>query len=104
MQACAKEVMAGSPITYVKDARLCGNIFEPESPSSGVNGPVSCVNTEFFVDHQEPLDALKWIQEDGGVWPLGDLPDGHEFLLAFESSSRRRRSLSSRRAQVEGTL
>lgn len=85
----ADNVMVRSPIAYVKEGKPCGQIFE-DNPESGVNSLVSGVDTGFFVDHQEPLEALKWIQENGGSWPLGDLPEGHEFLLVFESSRRRR--------------
>ncbi|KAM7190662.1 acyl-CoA N-acyltransferase [Rhypophila sp. PSN 637] len=92
----AGDVMARSPITYVKEGKPCGQIFEDNS-KTGVNSIVSGVDTGFFVDHQEPLDALNWIQESGGSWPLGGLPEGHEFLLVFESSRRRRsRSLPGR--------
>jgi hypothetical protein len=83
--------MAQSPIAYVKDARLCGSLFS----SDEAKGLISGVDSSFFVDHDEPLEALTWLRENR-AWPLGDLPDGHEFLLLFEISRRRRsRSLSS---------
>ncbi|KAL2024559.1 hypothetical protein VTK56DRAFT_7602 [Thermocarpiscus australiensis] len=102
VQACAKDVMAESPITYVKEAKLRGRIFDPDSTGSDARGLISGADTGFFVDHREPLDALAWIRERG-VWPLGDLPEGHEFLLLFESSRRRRsRFLSRCQADVDG--
>ena len=95
-------LMAGSPITYVKDAELRGSLFS--MPSDEAGDLVSGVDSNFFVDHEEPLVALAWLQEEN-FWPLGNLPDGHEFLLVFESSRRRRsRSLSrGRYGQVSGT-
>ncbi|KAK3386023.1 hypothetical protein B0H63DRAFT_523349 [Podospora didyma] len=104
-KACAEHtaaLMAGSPITYVKDAELRGSLFS--MPSDEAGDLVSGVDSNFFVDHEEPLAALAWLQEEN-FWPLGNLPDGHEFLLVFESSRRRRsRSLSrGRYGQVSGT-
>ena len=69
-------VMSSSPIEYVKNAVRCGKLFDSED-STGI---VSGVNTGFFVDHAEPLKALAEIRETW-EWPLGDLPDGCEFLL-----------------------
>jgi hypothetical protein len=88
VQAHAKAIMEPSPIDYIKEAKLCGNLFNPESTS----GIVSGVDTGFFVDHQEPLEALQSIPKDW--WPLGDLSDGHEYLLIIEGTKRRSRSLS----------
>ncbi|KAK3373666.1 hypothetical protein B0T24DRAFT_624167 [Lasiosphaeria ovina] len=99
MQTCASEVMASSPITYVRDAQLRGSLFQPDSTVSGL---VSGVDTNFFVNHEDPLRALTWLQGQD-LWPLGNLPDGLEFLLVFEAPRRRSRSLSRRRAQVGET-
>ncbi len=68
--------MRASAILYVKDAKLCGTVFDPEDST----GLVAGVNTEFFVDHTEPLKVLKQVRRKL-TWPLGDLPDGYEFLL-----------------------
>lgn len=81
----AQEIMETSPIQYVKDAKLRGSIFN----SSDTSGLVSCVDSGFFVDHAEPLDALGWVRENMD-WPLGDLLDGHEFLLIVEARHRSR--------------
>lgn len=43
---------------------------------------VSGVNTGFYVDHKEPLGGLQWLRQFR-EWPLGDLPEGHEFLLVI---------------------
>jgi len=62
------------------------------------HGPSSGVDTEFFVDHEDPLSALAWLREQE-VWPLGDLPDGQEFVLLFESMRHRRSRWLSRRPE-----
>jgi hypothetical protein len=41
--------------------------------------------TEFYVDHAEPLAALS-VFKDKRRWSLGDLPEGHEFLIILPSS------------------
>ncbi|PNY27527.1 Uncharacterized protein TCAP_02545, partial [Tolypocladium capitatum] len=81
----AAAVIAGSPIAYVKDAKLRGSLFA----SDGADGLVSGADSSFFVDHSEPLEALKWLRARER-WHLGDLPDGHEFLVVLEASPRRR--------------
>jgi hypothetical protein len=81
----AGEIMEASPIGYVKDAKLRGSVFSPGDTS----GLVSCVDSGFFVDHTEPLEALAWVQEEMD-WPLGELLDGHEFLVIFEARRRSR--------------
>ena len=87
----AKEIMKASPIRYVKEAKLCGRLFNPED----VSGLVSSVDTGFWVDHTEPLEALGWAR-DTVDWPLGELHDGHEFLLVLEVRRRSRSRSTSR--------
>lgn len=77
--------MEASPISYVKAAELRGSLFDPEDTS----GVISSVNTNFFVDHTEPLEALAWVRRGLG-WPLGELLDGYEFLLMVEARRRDR--------------
>ena len=81
----AEKIMKTSPIRYVKDAKLRGSLFKPEDTS----GLVSSVETGFWVDHTEPLEALAWAR-DIVDWPLGELHDGHEFLLVLEVRHRTR--------------
>jgi len=47
-------------IAHVRDAELCGTLFDKAS-----KGIVSGVNTQFLVDHKEPLEALSFVRE---VW------------------------------------
>ena len=81
----ADEMMKASPIRYVKEAKLRGRLFNPEDFS----GLVSSVDTDFWVDHTEPLKVLGWAR-DTVDWPLGELHDGHEFLLVLEAKRRTR--------------
>lgn len=82
----ANSVMKQSPIEYVKNAVPRGNLFEPDDAS----GVISSVCTNFFVDHTEPLEALRWVRQEGLEWPLGELLDGHEFFLIMETRLRSR--------------
>ena len=79
----ARAVMDTCPVGYVREAQLRGVLFEGEG--EGGNGTVSCADTQFWVDHEEPLQALKVIEEKGVVWPLGELPHGHEFLVLVKA-------------------
>lgn len=79
----AEKIMRASPIQYIKNAKLRGSIFNSED----VSGLVSSVDTDFWVDHKEPIEALAWIR-DRMDWPLGELHDGHEFLLILEVKRR----------------
>jgi len=93
MKDNAQSIMKASPVGYVRDAKLRGKLFDSEDTS----GLVSSVDTGFFVDHEEPLEALAWVRESMD-WPLGELLDGHEFILILQARSRSRsRSSSSRR-------
>lgn len=72
----SKAITDGSPVRYVKEAMLHGSLWGEVD-----DGSVSCANTEFYVSHKEPDDALKQIQESGETWPLGALLEGHEFSV-----------------------
>lgn len=72
----ASGILASSPIDYLKTAKLSGSLFNKLDNSGLVCG----VDTNFFVDHTEPLEALEHVRKFR-EWPLGDLPDGCEFLV-----------------------
>jgi len=72
----APGILASSPINYLKTAKLSGSLFNKLDSSGLVCG----VDTNFFVDHTEPLEALEQVRKFR-EWPLGDLPDGCEFLV-----------------------
>lgn len=55
---------------------LRGSLFEDKVTS----GAVSSVFTSFYVDHTEPLAALAKYKARN-QWLLGDLLEGHEFLI-----------------------
>jgi len=57
--------MKASSVCYVRDPKLRGRLFDTRDTS----GLVSCVNTGFFVDHEEPLEALAWCESRStGLW------------------------------------
>ncbi|KAL3951836.1 hypothetical protein ACCO45_013553 [Purpureocillium lilacinum] len=80
----AEAVMKSSPIPYVRDAKLCGKLFGDAS-----SGLVAGIDSRFFVDHAEPMQALKEIKQHWD-WPLGDLPEGCEYLVVMPSTRVRR--------------
>lgn len=94
----ADAIINASPIDYVKNAELYGSLFDSENTS----GAISSVNTKFFVDHTETLQALEWVRE-GRNWPLGELVDGYEFLF-FIPNTRRGRSRSRSTPQAPSKL
>jgi hypothetical protein len=49
-----EEIMKVSPISYIKDAKLRGSVFDP----SDTSGFVSSVDLGFFVDYNKPLEVL----------------------------------------------
>lgn len=83
----AGDILANAPIKYVKHAMLRGSLFEQDVE----DGTVSSAYTNFWVDHDGPLEALKEIRNQGKAWPFGELLEGHEFLLIMKSSSNEAR-------------
>lgn len=88
MKGHAEETMKAPPTRHARDAKPRGSLFNPEDAS----GLVSSVDIGFWIDHQEPLEALARVRETIH-WPLGELNDGHEFLLIFEVRRRARSRL-----------
>ncbi|KAI9819308.1 MAG: hypothetical protein M1827_007465 [Pycnora praestabilis] len=77
----ARSLMASCPVTYVSEAKIRGALFGDEVD----DGSISCADTGFWVDHTEPLEALNVVREKGITWPLGELPDGCEFLVLIKA-------------------
>lgn len=90
--------MKSSPIPYVRDAKLSRGLLNPDVPHDP-HDIISGVNTQFLVDHGEPLEALDLVRESWN-WPLGELPDGYEFLLIVPVKPRRPRSRSLSRTKA----
>ncbi|PBP18330.1 hypothetical protein BUE80_DR010801 [Diplocarpon rosae] len=61
----AKEIIKASPVTYVKDAKLRGSVFD----AGDTSGRVSSVDSAFGVDHNEPLEALALVRKGKGLAP-----------------------------------
>jgi len=77
----AKLIFEASPVDYVRAMQPRGSLFENDCTS----GAISSVNTEFYVDHDEPLAALQTFKASG-KWSLGELLEGHEFLIIVSVS------------------
>ncbi|KAK0186106.1 hypothetical protein F5146DRAFT_168926 [Armillaria mellea] len=78
----APGMLSATTVDYLKNARLRGSLFE-EHP---VAGTVSSIDTKFYVDRGEPLSILKAHIASSGSWPLGELLEGHEFLIVVKVS------------------
>jgi hypothetical protein len=78
--------MASCPIEYVRNSTLRGTLFSDMDNIEDIDGKavVSCADTGFWVDHQESEEALKALKAKGVKWPLGELPEGCEFLVLVE--------------------
>ncbi|MCJ1367446.1 hypothetical protein MMC16_006579 [Acarospora aff. strigata] len=76
----AAAILKASPIGYIKDAKVRGELFNPEV----THGTVSSVDTNYICDHTEPLEALENVREVMD-WPLGELIEGYEFLVILEA-------------------
>lgn len=72
-------IMAASPVKYVRDAKLKGSIFGID------DGTVCCADTNFWVDHAEPLAILAEVKNKV-TWPFGELPEGCEFLVLVKGA------------------
>lgn len=83
-QKHARDILQSAPIRYVNKAILHGSLFEDDS----MDGAVSSAYTNFWVDHQEPRDALAAIRRQGIHWPFGELLEGHEYLVLIGATSR----------------
>ena len=75
-------IMRSSPVHYVKSAAPRGSVFE----QNVYDGSICAAFTDFWVDHKEPMDALKNMRDNSIHWPLGELPDGCEFLVLAEAA------------------
>lgn len=56
IKANAQKIIDATSVNYLKTSRLRGSIFQEDSDSE--SGAVSSAFTEFYVDHDEPLQAL----------------------------------------------
>lgn len=64
----AQEILSATTISYLKDVQFRGSLFQDVAEA----GVVSCLFTAFYVDHKEPLEAMKsWEDKQDMSWPLG---------------------------------
>ena len=73
-------ILRMSPIRYVREAKPRGSLFD----AGDASGALSSADSNFYVNHDEPLEVLARVRESMD-WPLGELLDGHEFVLLFEA-------------------
>ena len=86
----APRILAASPVEYIRRAKLRGSLFSNnhggEQDEGGVqeDGSVCVADSGFWVDHTEPMAVLGSVREGRG-WPLGELPEGCEWLVLVRS-------------------
>lgn len=89
-QSEIRAVLDTTPIEYIKSAEPRGSLFEGGvgSGEDTAERPVCTLFTSFFVDRTEPTETLaRWKAGLGNEvsWPLGDLPEGHEYLVLLKA-------------------
>ncbi|KAF8902259.1 hypothetical protein CPB84DRAFT_1814979 [Gymnopilus junonius] len=77
----APKILASTPVNYLKGAPLLGSLFSTGTSENDLRGIISAIDTQFYVDHAEPLE-----DKQGGGWCLGELKEGHEFLIVVPVS------------------
>lgn len=79
----AGNVIAASPVEYIRGAILKGALFDREQSecSAEEGASVCCADTRFWVDHAEPMAVLATVKKEHGFWPFGDLLEGCEWLV-----------------------
>lgn len=93
------QVLRGSNIDYLRSTKLHGSLFTtPNTVSGGEcededededDGTICCVETEFFMRHDEALQALDYLENRRRIqWLFGDLLEGVEFVLLVENMDR----------------
>lgn len=80
----ADDIIQASPISYVRDAKLRGFLFNGFDASTVL---VCGVDNNFFVDHKEPEETLNSIYTTK-KWLFGILPEFHEYFLVLEGRAR----------------
>ncbi|KAJ7252130.1 hypothetical protein B0H12DRAFT_1234007 [Mycena haematopus] len=83
IKAHAQKIMDTTNISYLKGVQLRGSLLQ----EAEAGGAMSCAFTDFYVDHEEPLRAMnRWEEKQDMAWPLGVLPEGHEFFCIAPNS------------------
>ena len=80
--------MRSSVVKYVRGARLVGRLFDEEVEGEDGRGTVRLGNTQFYVDHKEPMRALERVRENGKEWEFGELREGCEFLFIGKAEAK----------------
>ncbi|KAF1972577.1 hypothetical protein BU23DRAFT_534905 [Bimuria novae-zelandiae CBS 107.79] len=88
----AETIMRSSPVSYVRNAQLKGWLFSEDGDDRTSDHSGCCAFTNFWVDHTEPERVLENLRGSPSAvsqvlvkWPLGELPDGCEFLVLIKN-------------------
>lgn len=84
-------VLRQSNIEYLRSTKLHGSLFmtPDDDEDDKEDGTVACAESNFYMDHDEALQALDYLESHKGVeWPLGDLLDRYEFTILVENKNR----------------
>ena len=76
-------------IPYLINRPLVGSLLQQSQQSE--NECRLQIDTGFYTDHTEPLEALSKLPVDV-EWPLGPLLEGHEFVIVFSVGSNRKKT------------
>ena len=77
-----RAIVDSSPVEYIRQGTLRGSLFDHKEHGRHM----SSIDTRFFVDHAGPLQTLYRLRSCDR-WPLGELREGHEFLLVMKNDS-----------------
>jgi hypothetical protein len=72
------DVLSHSPVQYLHNSKPHGSLFDNNTK----DGTYCSIDTQFFVDHTEPLTILDQIPRNN--WPYGSLLEGHEFATIVQ--------------------
>ena len=79
IQDNTRKILAATPIPRLKKRPLHGSLFEDDC----VTNAVSLINTQFYVNQSQALEALDNYKKEK-QWCLGDLFEGHEYVLVLK--------------------
>ncbi|KAF2842527.1 hypothetical protein M501DRAFT_927634, partial [Patellaria atrata CBS 101060] len=78
-QKYAIDILRSSLVEYVNGAKVHGSLFHESH-----DGSASTADTGLHVCYDEPSEILATIQQRGTMWPLGELLEGHEYIILVE--------------------
>ena len=79
----AAPCMAYSPVRYIREGKMNGSLW-----GLGDTTGVATLDTTFLVERQGMREAMRSMTERGRQWPLGGLPEGHEWVCMVKADWR----------------